>query len=133
MSTAPKPLNPKQERFVAEYLIDLNATQAAIRAGYSAATAEQQGPRLLGHVGVKRAINAGKRRLASKLELTAERVLADISRIAAKAEASRQFNAAIRGQQLLGQHLKLFTEKHEHGGIGGGPVVFEITGKEADV
>jgi phage terminase small subunit len=36
-------LSPKQQRFVAEYLIDLNATQAAIRAGYSRKTAEQQG------------------------------------------------------------------------------------------
>ncbi len=43
-------LTPKQARFVEEYLIDLNATQAAIRAGYSAKTAEVQGSRLLGNV-----------------------------------------------------------------------------------
>ena len=46
------PLTPKQERFVEEYLIDLNATQAAIRAGYSAKTAEAQGSRLLSNVNV---------------------------------------------------------------------------------
>jgi phage terminase small subunit len=45
-------LNEKQERFVQEYLLDLNATQAAIRAGYSAKTAKQQGGRLLTHVDV---------------------------------------------------------------------------------
>jgi hypothetical protein len=45
-------MTPRQTRFVAEYLIDLNASQAAIRAGYSAHTAEQQGPRLLGNVEV---------------------------------------------------------------------------------
>ena len=39
-------LTPKQARFVEEYLIDLNATQGAIRAGYSAKTAEEQGSRL---------------------------------------------------------------------------------------
>jgi len=39
-------LRPKQERFVAEYLIDLNATQAAIRAGYSEKTAQPQSARL---------------------------------------------------------------------------------------
>ncbi len=40
-------LTPKQARFVEEYLIDLNATQAAIRAGYSAKTANEQGAQLL--------------------------------------------------------------------------------------
>ena len=45
-------MTPKQERFAQEYMIDLNATQAAIRAGYSAHTADVQGPRLLGNVGV---------------------------------------------------------------------------------
>jgi phage terminase small subunit len=40
-------LTPKQEAFVVEYLRDLNATQAAIRAGYSRRTAKQQGARLL--------------------------------------------------------------------------------------
>ena len=46
-------LTDRQERFCEEYLLDLNATQAAIRAGYSRKTANQQGPRLLGkHHGV---------------------------------------------------------------------------------
>ena len=42
-----KPMTPKQERFCTEYLVDLNATQAAIRAGYAAANASQQGYQLL--------------------------------------------------------------------------------------
>ena len=42
-------ITPKQQRFADEYLIDLNATQAAIRAGYSERSAEQQGNRLLGN------------------------------------------------------------------------------------
>lgn len=46
-------ISAKQELFVDEYLIDLNATQAAIRAGYSPKTAEQQGSRLLSNVKVK--------------------------------------------------------------------------------
>lgn len=46
-------ISAKQELFVDEYLIDLNATQAAIRAGYSSKTAEQQGSRLLSNVKVK--------------------------------------------------------------------------------
>ena len=49
-------LTEKQQRFVEEYLIDLNATQAAIRAGYSAKTADQQGSRMLANVKVQQAI-----------------------------------------------------------------------------
>ena len=50
-------LTEKQQRFVEEYLIDLNATQAAIRAGYSAKTADQQGSRMLANVKVQQAIS----------------------------------------------------------------------------
>ena len=46
-------LTPKQQRFVDEYLIDLNATQAAIRAGYSPKTAQEQSSRLLSNVMVQ--------------------------------------------------------------------------------
>ena len=63
MNKAKRPLNAKQEAFVREYLRDGNATQAAIRAGYSKHTAEQQGPRLLGNVGVARAFKAGQAKL----------------------------------------------------------------------
>ncbi len=63
-------LNPKQTRFVQEYLIDLNATQAAIRAGYSKHTAEVQGCRLLRKVQVKAAVAAGQAVIAEKHEIT---------------------------------------------------------------
>lgn len=49
-------MTPKQKRFVEEYLIDLNATQAAIRAGYSPKTANEQGARLLANVSIQSAI-----------------------------------------------------------------------------
>ena len=49
------PLTPKQERFVTEYLVDLNATHAALWAGYSPRTAPQQGSRLLKNVHVQAA------------------------------------------------------------------------------
>ncbi|MGE0349824.1 terminase small subunit [Hydrogenophaga sp.] len=124
------PLTPKQQRFVQEYLVDLNATQAAVRAGYSPKTAEQQGSRLLGNAKVAAAVAAGRKRLAAKLDLTAEKVLADIERIANKAERAKRYGDALKGKELLGKHLKLFTEKHEHGGVGGGPVQFQITGSE---
>jgi len=58
LETVQRRITSKQQRFVTEYLIDLNATQAAIRAGYSRKTAQQQGSRLLTNVVVKRAIAA---------------------------------------------------------------------------
>lgn len=75
-------LTPKQSRFVAEYLIDLNATQAAIRAGYSPDTANEQGSRLLAKRNVKDAIAGKAEAVAEKLDLSAERVLQAIAEIA---------------------------------------------------
>lgn len=68
-------LTPKQSRFVAEYLLDLNATQAAIRAGFSERTANQQGPRLLEHPGVQAAIDAAKMKRSAETETDAAWVL----------------------------------------------------------
>ena len=74
-------LTPKQERFVVEYLIDLNATRASIRAGYSAKTASRIGPELLGKTWVAAAISVGKKKRAAKIEITAERVLLEYARL----------------------------------------------------
>lgn len=67
---------------MAEYLKDLNATQAAIRAGYSAKTAESSGPRLLGNVGVSAAIQAKQSQQLEKAGVTAEMVKARLSALA---------------------------------------------------
>lgn len=75
-------LTPRQQRFVAEYLIDLNATQAAIRSGYSAKTAEVQGPRLLGNVRVADAIAKAMKAREKRTEITQDRVLQELARIA---------------------------------------------------
>lgn len=75
-------LTPKQQLFVAEYLVSLNATQAAIRAGYSERTANEQGARLLANVSVWAAIEAGMSKRADKVELTAERVIREIMTMA---------------------------------------------------
>ena len=83
MSQAPK-LSARQSAFVAEYLVDLNATQAAIRAGYSAKTALQQGPRLLGNVCVGAAIAKAQAKRAEKTGINAEWVL---TRLASEATA----------------------------------------------
>lgn len=75
-------MTPRQQRFVDEYLIDLNATQAAIRAGYSAKTAEVQGPRLLGNVRVAKAIAKATEARARRTQITQDRVLQELARIA---------------------------------------------------
>ncbi|KGH27025.1 terminase small subunit [Comamonas testosteroni] len=75
-------LTPKQERFVAEYLIDLNATQAAIRARYSARTAASQGERLLRNVEVDTAIKAAMKAREQRTHITQDRVLQELARIA---------------------------------------------------
>lgn len=68
-------LNPKQARFAQEYIIDLNATQAAIRAGYSAKTSYSQGERLLKHAEVRAEIERLQTKISEKLEISAENVV----------------------------------------------------------
>ena len=75
-------LTPKQQRFVDEYLVDLNAKQAAIRAGYSPRSAEVTGSRLLSNAKVAAAVAARQNRRAKRLEVTQDRVLQELARIA---------------------------------------------------
>lgn len=84
MTKQGKGLTPKQEAFVREYLRDLNATQAAIRAGYSAKTAKQQGARLLTNVDVLAALASAQERRSERVKVDADWVLA---RLAHEAEA----------------------------------------------
>lgn len=74
-------LNPRQEDFVYEYLIDLNATQAAKRAGYSEKTAGQIGHELLKKPEIQNAIAALRKKRAQRYEITAENVLAEYAKI----------------------------------------------------
>jgi len=74
-------LTGKQERFVQEYLVDLNATQAAIRAGYSEKTAKSVGCENLTKPDVAAAIAQRQKKLAAKLEITQERVIAELAKI----------------------------------------------------
>jgi phage terminase small subunit len=75
-SAAPeRPLTPRQQRFVDEYLIDLNAQQACIRAGYSAKTADKQGSQVLGHPRVQARIAAAQARRAAAVQVDSDFVL----------------------------------------------------------
>lgn len=74
-------LNDKQRRFVDEYLIDLNATQAAIRAGYSEKTAGSQGFDLLKKPEIADAIHSAMQERAERTEITQDRVLKELAKI----------------------------------------------------
>ncbi len=75
-------LTDKQKRFCEEYLIDLNATQAAIRSGYSPKTAEQTASRLLRNVKVQEYIAKRQKELSRSTEITQERVIKELALIA---------------------------------------------------
>lgn len=74
-------LTPKQRAFVREYLIDLNGTQAAIRAGYAESGAGVEGSRLLTNAKIKAAIDLAMKDRADRLGITADRVLSELAKI----------------------------------------------------
>jgi phage terminase small subunit len=81
-SSKRRTLTPKQAAFVREYLVDHNATRAAIRAGYSEATATTSGPRLLENVGIRLEIEQATAKQAAKVGIKAEEILAELKRLA---------------------------------------------------
>lgn len=81
-TAAPRGLNEMQAAFVREYLIDLNCTQAAIRAGYSPKTAYSQGQRLLKSVEIRASIDAAMEKRAVRTQISADDVLRELIGIA---------------------------------------------------
>lgn len=75
-------MTKKQELFVAEYLIDLNATQAAIRAGYSVKTANEQASRMLANVSIQQAIAKEMAERSKRTGVNQDRVVQELARIA---------------------------------------------------
>lgn len=75
-------LSDKQKCFVEEYLIDLNATQAAIRASYSVKTANEQGARLLANVSIKTAIAEKMAERSRRTGVSQDRVILELAKIA---------------------------------------------------
>ncbi len=128
-------LTPKQQRFVEEYLIDLNATQSAIRAGYSAKTAQEIGSENLSKPMVAKAIAEAQEKLSNKAQVTVEMVVQGLLKEAQDyAEGSTQ-SARVSAWAHLGKHLGMFKDKIEHTGPNGGSidlnlkVVFEDDGE----
>lgn len=109
-------LKERQRRFVKHYLIEPNATKAAISAGYSEKTAKQIGSRLLTNVVVKAAIEDGAIKIAEKLDITAGYVLGKIKETVERCSQGEKFEASavLKGSELLGKHLRLFGENALH-------------------
>ncbi len=109
-------LTPKQQRFVEEYLVDLNATQAAIRAGYSEKTAYRTGADNLKKPQIAEEIDKAMKKRGNRTQHTADDVLVSLTRLAKKAERCKDLTNAIRANELLGKHHRLFTDRVEHSG-----------------
>jgi phage terminase small subunit len=104
-------VNDRQKKFVDEFMKDLNATQAAVRAGYSVNTANRVGPRLLSNVGIKNAIAAAQKLVSQKTEIEVIDIVNDLQRLAGKAESAGNFSAAIKCKELLGKQIGMFIER----------------------
>lgn len=111
-----KSLNDRQKAFCREYIIDFNATQAYIRAGYSKTGAEVSACQLLRNPNVQECIAKLAAKVCDKAEVTATEVLQGIKSIATGNEIARD---KLKAWELLGKYLKLFTEKVEHEHSGG--------------
>ena len=142
-------LTDKKKEFVRQYLVDLNATQAAVRAGYSVKTAYRQGADLLQKTSIREAIEKAQAKRARRVEVTQDYVLSNLVEVVERTmqrapvtdrkgeqvtdeegRAVWTFDAknANRALELLGKHLGIFTDKirAEVSGPDGGPMASEI-------
>ena len=119
-------LNPRQEKFVAEYLKTLNVTQSAIKAGYSPHTASEQGSRLLKNKKVAKYIDEQRKRVIDEGVLSANELLHILSNAAVGDESEVREVVVKRGEfqrnpdtdrlrarDMLGKYHKLFIDKKE--------------------
>lgn len=109
-------LTPKQRRFVEEYLVDLNATQAAIRAGYSARSADVTGSRLLANAKISTAVQAGQAARSKRTNVSQDWIIEHLRANVDEAKSALQYSASNKALELLGKHLGMFVDKVEHSG-----------------
>lgn len=135
-------LTPKQARFAEEYLVDLNATQAAIRAGYSAKTASEQAARLLVNVKVSAVIQEQRAKVSERTARTVADIMADIGRVRDNAmqevldtetgaSVMVSHKDALKALELEGKRLGAFVDKVDHSNADGSlkPSIIRIVGK----
>ena len=112
-------LNAKKNRFVEEYPVDLNATQAAIRAGYSKKTAYSIGQRLLKDVEIQDAIQQAMKDRSERTGITQDKVVEELGKVAfAEAhdytDADLKYGNKLKALELLGKHLGMFEKRDSY-------------------
>lgn len=106
-------LNAKQRAFVREYLIDRNGTQAAIRAGYSAHTAQEQSSRLLSNVMIRKLVDATEQQHAARCEVSIEKLTAELYEDRELARQNGQPAAAVSALMGVAKLHGLLIDKKE--------------------
>lgn len=104
-------LNPKQNAFAIEYIKDKNATQAAIRAGYSQKTAQRIGSELLSKPLIKQKIDELQKAAEVRAGITVDKIVKRINAIADDPNTAPRDR--LKADELLGKYLGMFTEKVE--------------------
>ncbi len=109
-------LTAKQKIFVQEYLVDLNATQAAIRAGYSKRNADKIGPQLLGKTSVSDAIQEAMKKREKRIGLNQDYVIGKLYEITEKEasdlpESDLKYGNKLKAIELLGKHFGTWEPK----------------------
>jgi phage terminase small subunit len=117
-------MTPKQQAFVREYLIDLCATKAAERVGYSGKHVKKTACELMAKPEIQAAIAKAMEERAARTLVTADDNLKAIERLATTAETRGEFAAAIRARELIGRHHRSFIDKVELTGRNDGPVEY---------
>jgi phage terminase small subunit len=117
-------LTPKQRRFTEEYLIDLNASKAATRAGYSKRTAAVAASKNLGKPEIAAAIAVAQAERSKRTEITADKVLREFADIGFRNIPDKYVTVGEKIQALtaLGRHLNLFPTRTEITGLNRGPI-----------
>ena len=106
-------LTLRQDLFAREYITDLNATQAALRAGYTPTSAKANCAQLLNNPKIKARIDELMADRVERVTVKADYVLGHIQKIAEQAEEEGSWHAALRALELLGRHLGLWKRRDE--------------------
>lgn len=124
-------LSANQQKFCVEYLKDLNATQAAIRAGYKANNAQQVSTILMQNKAIRHSIESLRNQRTDYSSVTKDYVLRKIMKTIENAEEDGQHQAVLRGAELLARHLGMFIERTEISGPDGEAIKYEKTIEDA--
>jgi phage terminase small subunit len=122
-------LTDKQRRFVDEYLIDINATQAAIRAGYAKSGARTEGARLLANADISAAVEKRLARVAKKADVTVDSLAIELEEARSLALREKQTGAAVSA--TMGK-AKLFGLGVENRRLSGQVHVITLSAKDLD-